>query len=1336
MWRFLLLLYIPLMVLSYPRFDPTATMQNVLVPADAAVSSVIYRLRATDTSFDFPLDFVLEGDSTIVSLETLNCSRFNSVCQANVILQKKLEPDRFYDFIVALRNPRGMTVRMRCSFRATNATTPIADIFPGAPSLIQVSESAKRNTELGVVIARGNPAREKAAFIELWGSSLFGLRQRLINEKDAEAAIILIGSLDYETQRSHHITVLANDAWTESGNDSRNIAAWPLLIAVLDEQDTPPVFTLAPPVTVLDPNIKPGDYILTVHAEDGDRGNPRAIRYGLVSEGNPFTSFFNLSDDKGILRLAKPVSEIQAISHVGAPVILTVVAEEIRIGADEPPALSTSVQIALLPPVPTGNSVRFSSRLFTTDLDENSPPGTMLKLPDAEVIGEPGELFGLELINNNGTFDISPGVVKGKGKFLITVRDSRLLDYEVRHTVQCVILAKQLGSENNTISAPLIVTLNDVNDIPPRFNQMKWHSSILESAEIGTSVLTVEAIDPDTKSESHIRYTRLLGPNNTFFLLNPVSGLITVAEILDAESISKFELTVEATDDYGKGLSANASVIIEIIDVNDEPPKFEKKFYEFILHKSKKKFTFPAFIKAVDSDLMPPNNVVHYELITPAENLTLDKNTGELRVKSIWNHNEMLIIKARAWDEGVPRLSGECEIRIYPPGSRTGVITFVVPGLEHDPTEIENTLQKLTKSKVMIEEIRPYKDKNNEEPSRSQVVATIIYGPDTVIDIETIEEAFRLQNREREEIVMAGGIPWPWWLLIMFVIILVIIIIILICCCICAPCPLYIAPRKRRTGSAEASKLIVRGSGHGFSSKSVQVAEWFGRREAWTPDGAIVENEAESLRRHEFERGSALGGGKHVVNKTHFIKDDPREQLYIREGNTDILRLITRGGEHQRPNTLVEQSVVDDNGKEILMRRFIDQQQMTSRAPQASLPNEITHNQTEHDQLEATLREQNNLLKQILLEREREVRLETQSLPAGTQTDRDAFTQTEPRYLRPPRRLIRSDNDASDASEDESYVTKNKRTSTYSTVRKKDGPPFKRKIRTPIQEESESNVETSELQEASSSTRGNLDRLRLQVIKELLNERSSKNRPTRSAIRKEVLKEIAASLMNSDDNGSDHEYDRSASRTNLYRHLSDDSFDKTSYVREEGNKQSSQEPQRYHSENDLQQLTDMENLHKTRPIKSVSQFDITKRSKTRANRKKIENLKPRYMEWYEKMQQSNNAKQLEKEKPGTSGVSSRQVAMEAKNQKKLNASSSETSSQISSKKGQAHRLTQHSANRFEPPPSSTRREDDADSGIALVRPPMAEKKSVFSIAYEDIQRQTRQLRPESGTPPT
>lgn len=50
---------------------------------------------------------------------------------------------------------------------------------------------------------------------------------------------------------------------------------------------------------MLKPTLKPGDEILQVHAEDGDRGNPRTIKYALISDGNPYKSFFNISEDTG-----------------------------------------------------------------------------------------------------------------------------------------------------------------------------------------------------------------------------------------------------------------------------------------------------------------------------------------------------------------------------------------------------------------------------------------------------------------------------------------------------------------------------------------------------------------------------------------------------------------------------------------------------------------------------------------------------------------------------------------------------------------------------------------------------------------------------------------------------------------------------------------------------------------------------------------------------------------------------------------------------------------------------------------------------------------------------
>lgn len=69
-------------------------------------------------------------------------------------------------------------------------------------------------------------------------------------------------------------------------------------MSVLDEQDTPPLFTEVPPTTILDPKLKVGDVVLTVRAEDGDRGDPRDIRYFLTSD-NELSQFFELLEGTG-----------------------------------------------------------------------------------------------------------------------------------------------------------------------------------------------------------------------------------------------------------------------------------------------------------------------------------------------------------------------------------------------------------------------------------------------------------------------------------------------------------------------------------------------------------------------------------------------------------------------------------------------------------------------------------------------------------------------------------------------------------------------------------------------------------------------------------------------------------------------------------------------------------------------------------------------------------------------------------------------------------------------------------------------------------------------------
>lgn len=613
---------------------------------------------------------------------------------------------------------------------------------------------------------------------------------------------------------------------------------------------------------------------------------------------------------------------------------------------------------------------------------------------------------------------------------------------------------------------------------------------------------------------------------------------------------------------------------------------------------------------------------------------------------------------------------------------------------------------------------------------RSVITATVRYSnKDSVVDVNRIQQILDKDYKpttnhinkdytsETIQVKEAGNL---WWILIVLIILLLLLAAILILCCICEPCPLYVPPRKRKIRSSEVTRLVVKGSGQGKHSKSVQVAEWFGRKEAWSPEAVQIDGDAESLRRHEMERGSS----RRPLHRQHNVNnatEPARDQFYIREGNAEILRLITRGGEQQqqqqRPITLMaEQPFVTDSGKEILMHRFIEQQQaQTTRGHQHQvlLPNSISRLQSENDLLEASLRQQNALLRQIILEREREMRLETQSLPAGTQTDQDAGTQTEPRYLLPSRRKVRSDNDASDLSDEETQNirTKSKKRYARSTQR--------RKINTPILEESESTTENLQQRDASTDSKFmGIKQTRTSLLRQKKaadSGRSGKSTSSTSrSLKKEVLREISASLTRNASDESNTEDDLCKKRGKRRRKSSTHSVEFSDDSLEDYTPRSDYSlQQRYHSENDLRNTSSKSRLSKD-SAKSLSQTDLRKTKKGKRVSK--------YMDWYKKGRGEVKKKEAEVKEPivpksliGTeTGV--KKSVVEHKN-----------------KAGPEHPLLQHSEHRFEAQYPLRRPDEDTDSGIVLQKPPIAQKKSVFTIAYDDMH--TSQLRPDSSTSP-
>lgn len=179
----------------------------------------------------------------------------------------------------------------------------------------------------------------------------------------------------------------------------------------------------------------------------------------------------------------------------------------------------------------------------------------------------------------------------------------------------------------------MTVYLNDVNDNPPVFLALSYDVEVPENATAGTRLVQVAADDVDTGAFGKIQYTAILGYLNISLNLDPISGVITIATNnhgFDREAMPDLHFLVEARDNDGVGLRVTVPLIIKLLDVNDNPPEFERPQYEFVLSPSLNNFTSAAFVKAVDKDAEPPNNIVKYEIIEGNREgkLTINEDTG------------------------------------------------------------------------------------------------------------------------------------------------------------------------------------------------------------------------------------------------------------------------------------------------------------------------------------------------------------------------------------------------------------------------------------------------------------------------------------------------------------------------------------------------------------------------------------------------------------------------------------------------------------------------------------------------------------------------------------
>ncbi|CAK7322070.1 Protocadherin beta-15 [Vulpes lagopus] len=315
-------------------------------------------------------------------------------------------------------------------------------------------------------------------------------------------------------------------------------------------------------------------------------------RYSVMEETESGSFVANLAKDLGLgvgelaARGARVVSEdnepgLQLDLQTGELVLSEKLDREEMCGSTDPCVMHFQVLLKnplgvfrgeLLVRDINDHSPEFPEREMTLKILETSPPGTVFALKKAQDLDVGNNNIQNYSISPNSHFRVSTRT-RGDGRKypeLVLVKE---LDREEQAELKLTLTALDGGSPPRSGAAQVRILVLDVNDNAPKFVQTLYQVQVPENSPVGMLVVKVSARDLDTGTNGEISYSYFYSSQeiSTTFELNNFSGEVRLIKKLDFETISSYELEIEASD--GGGLSGRCSVSIEVVDVNDNFPE-------------------------------------------------------------------------------------------------------------------------------------------------------------------------------------------------------------------------------------------------------------------------------------------------------------------------------------------------------------------------------------------------------------------------------------------------------------------------------------------------------------------------------------------------------------------------------------------------------------------------------------------------------------------------------------------------------------------------------------------------------------------------------------------
>ncbi|XP_039692261.1 protocadherin alpha-10 isoform X5 [Pteropus medius] len=218
------------------------------------------------------------------------------------------------------------------------------------------------------------------------------------------------------------------------------------------------------------------------------------------------------------------------------------------------------------------------------------------------------------------------------------------------------------------------VEVKDINDNPPVFSVSEQKLSIPESRLLDSRFPLEGASDADVGENAMLTY-RL--SSNEFFILDIINKkdkgkfpVLVLRKLLDREENPQLQLLLTATDGGTPELTGSVSLLILVLDANDNAPVFDRSVYEIKIYENSANQTLIIRLNASDADEEINKEMIYSfsSLVSPSirKKFLMNERTGEIRVNDVidFEDSNTYEIHVDVTDKGYPPMVGHCTVLV------------------------------------------------------------------------------------------------------------------------------------------------------------------------------------------------------------------------------------------------------------------------------------------------------------------------------------------------------------------------------------------------------------------------------------------------------------------------------------------------------------------------------------------------------------------------------------------------------------------------------------------------------------------------------------------------